>query len=314
MVENKTTKITIVIPVHNRKKHTLNCLHQLQTLEKKGMDITIVVVDDGSSDGTSELIASGYPEVVILRGNGNLWWSGATNVGVEYALEHNSDYVLALNDDVEFKDDFLVNLLKTVKTYDNSIACGILCDINSKDTIMCAGIRAKGFLHYIYCGHLSGADVSVLPKEDFESDVTSGCAMLISTKIFREVGLFDAKKFPHHMGDFDFILRAKKKGFKVIVNPRSFLYTKIGDNYFYIQIIKESLWHNIKSFFDIKSTVNLRTRWYFYWLYTPYFLGWVSFLYFLSRMSFVIGCKLILPSKILVRVMDKRGIWVRSMK
>lgn len=312
--ENKQTKIAIVIPVYNRKAHTLNCLRQLQMIDKTGMDITIVVVDDGSSDGTSELVATEYPEVVILRGDGNLWWSGATNMGVKYALDQKSDYVLALNDDVEFQGDFLVQLLKTAKSYDNTIVCGIVCDTDRKDKIMSAGLRAKGFLNYIYTGHLSGADVSALPENEFASDITAGRAVLIPTEVFREVGLFDAQKFPHHMGDMDFILRAKKKGFKVLVNPRSFVYTKIGDNYFPIQIIEKSVWQNIKGFFHVKSTVNFRTRWNFYLRHTPYFLGWISFLYFCLRMSIVIIYKILMPKQMLVRVMKKRSLKVQSRK
>lgn len=239
-------KITVVIPVYNRKLHTINCLNRLRAINKSGIDATIVVVDDGSNDGTSELIAMKYPEVTILHGDGNLWWSGATNKGVAYALAHGCDYVLTLNDDVQFREDFLINLLKTVNSLDNSIACGVICDIDSRNKIISAGRYAKGFLGYNYSGYLSGTDIKSLPTNEYQSDVESGYAMLIPRDVFQKVGLFDAKRFPHHMGDMDFVLRARRHGYKVIINPRAFLYTKIGENYFHNQIITKTMWSNFK--------------------------------------------------------------------
>jgi len=68
--------IYIIIPVHNRKSLTLACLKNLKTngdLQK----YQVIVVDDGSSDRTAEEVAENYPEVTILKGDGNLWWTGA---------------------------------------------------------------------------------------------------------------------------------------------------------------------------------------------------------------------------------------------
>jgi len=66
----------IIIPVHNRKSLTLACLENLKTngdLQK----YQVIVVDDGSCDRTSEEVTANYPEATILKGDGNLWWTGA---------------------------------------------------------------------------------------------------------------------------------------------------------------------------------------------------------------------------------------------
>ena len=76
--------VYIIIPVHNRKEITLKCL---DTLKQNG-DLDkyyVIVIDDGSTDGTSEAIQSLYPDVIILTGDGNLWWTGAIKKGMEYA-------------------------------------------------------------------------------------------------------------------------------------------------------------------------------------------------------------------------------------
>lgn len=304
-MSDSLTKIAIIIPVHNRKKETLNCLRQIQLLDINGMDIATIVVDDGSTDGTSDSIKSGYPKVIILHGDGNLWWTRATKMGVEYALSRESEYILTLNDDVELRTDFLSELVKTSKSYQNAFICGVVCDIDNRNKIVAAARYAKGFLQYNYSGYLAGEDISALPEKEYESDVLSGYAVLIPRKVFEKVN-FDEKRFPHHMGDMDLMLRARRYGFNVVINPRAILYTKIGTNYFHNQIIDEPLLQNVKMFFNIRSTVNLRTRWNFSWRHTPYFLGWLSYLFFIFRMLGAIFLKIVLPHKALRKVMSAR--------
>ena len=78
--------IYIIIPVHNRKALTLVCLENLKTnvdLQK----YQVIVVVDGSSDRTAEEVAENYPEVTILEGDGNLWWTGAIFHSVQIRLK-----------------------------------------------------------------------------------------------------------------------------------------------------------------------------------------------------------------------------------
>ncbi|MFP3345185.1 glycosyltransferase, partial [Halomonas sp. SIMBA_159] len=85
-----------IIPVHNRKNITLKCLETLKQCGDLDRYYTIVV-DDGSTDGTSEAITNLYPEVTILTGDGNLWWTGAIRKGMEYAYERGAEYFIWLN-------------------------------------------------------------------------------------------------------------------------------------------------------------------------------------------------------------------------
>ncbi|HZG23054.1 MAG TPA: glycosyltransferase, partial [Chitinophagaceae bacterium] len=98
-------RLAIVIAVHNRKNTTLQCLQQLarQTFQ----DFSIIVVDDGSADGTSAAIRQFFPSVTVINGTGNWWWTRSVNEGIRYALDQHASHVLLLNDDTYFTSDYL---------------------------------------------------------------------------------------------------------------------------------------------------------------------------------------------------------------
>ena len=77
-------KIAVIIPVFNRKVVSLNCLRQLK--ERPHADITVIVIDDGSTDSTPEVIAEQYPEIILLKGEGEHLWTADINTGVRYAI------------------------------------------------------------------------------------------------------------------------------------------------------------------------------------------------------------------------------------
>ena len=93
-LSEKLTRVEIITPVHNRRDITLQCLKSLARINSNALDIHIIIVDDGSTDGTSEAISANYPQVEIIKGDGNLWFTAGTNRGIEAALKHNPDYIL----------------------------------------------------------------------------------------------------------------------------------------------------------------------------------------------------------------------------
>ena len=74
-------KLFLIIPVFNRKDTLINCLTLLRN--QTFTDFTTIVVDDGSSDGTSGVLKSDFPEVKIVAGDGSWWWSKSINEGIK---------------------------------------------------------------------------------------------------------------------------------------------------------------------------------------------------------------------------------------
>src|SRR6478736_9895838 len=107
--------LCIVIPVFNRKKFTADCLQSL--LNQTHRADFIIVVDDGSTDGTWEMLDAVFPEVIVLRGDGNLFWTAAINLGIRCALSLNPDYVMTLNNDTVASGDFIEKMLLGAKQY-----------------------------------------------------------------------------------------------------------------------------------------------------------------------------------------------------
>ena len=111
-----TTKISIatIITCHNRKEKTLNCLSNLLNQDFiSNVNLDIYLVDDGSSDGTSEAVKEKYPHMNILKGDGTLYWNGGMRFAFFEAMKNDYDYYLWLNDDTYLSDNALKLLIET---------------------------------------------------------------------------------------------------------------------------------------------------------------------------------------------------------
>ena len=114
--------VSLIIPVFNGLDYTRKCIANLNTVISKAesteYSVNIVIVDDGSKDGTSDWIKSqSFPNVYLVRGDGNLWWSGGVNVGVKYALQNlHADYILLWNNDVTAHESYFTELFKLLNS------------------------------------------------------------------------------------------------------------------------------------------------------------------------------------------------------
>ncbi len=112
-----TIKISVIIPTFNRQQYLKTLLTQLDN-QKLGteIEICIIVVNDGSSDGTSEMLINEFRHVITVSGNGNWWWTRCVNEGIKMAINLSTDFILLLNDDNEIKDDYIISLITDYNT------------------------------------------------------------------------------------------------------------------------------------------------------------------------------------------------------
>lgn len=202
--------VFLVIPVHNRKNTTLGCLNrlrQLHVLEKS----SVVVIDDGSTDGTSEIIEETYPSVTLLKGDGNLWWTGAVKVGMQYAYANNGDFVIWLNDDCLVGEGTIEGLVAFASDNPNTIVGGIGYESTNTAKLSFGGKLKRRF------GYKT---IELVRNDIYLCDLLSGNLVCMPVSVIENIGYPDVEKYPHYGGDSHFLIRARKAGYSIFADAR----------------------------------------------------------------------------------------------
>ncbi|CAN5363591.1 glycosyltransferase [soil metagenome] len=245
--------LCIVIPVHNRKAFTRDCLRSLRS--QSLLPDHIVVTDDGSTDGTAEMLSIEFPLVHVLNGDGNLFWTAAINLGIKFALTLGADHVLTLNNDTIASNTFIEEMMRASVEKPNALIGAVDFDLATKTPYYGGEIinwrtnTSTFLLETLQANQQKGLhEVSLFP----------GRGLLIPRIVFDSIGLFEERKLPHYMADYDFTLMAARNGFPVYCNYNAVLYTypeEGGD-----QKIRKS--KTLKNYFDhlfgIRGGGNLR--------------------------------------------------------
>lgn len=205
--------IAVVIPVHNRKQFTRECLKSLRLQSVQPSHV--IVVDDGSTDGTAAMIATEFPGVIVLPGNGKLFWTAAINMGIRLALDLNVDMVMTLNNDTLAPFNFVERMLAGASEKPHSLIGALDVDAIS------------GKVYYggeiIEWGKGSSRFLLDMLSEDqrrgmHEVSLFPARGLLIPREVFERIGLFEERYLPHYMADYDFTLMARRHGYKVYCN------------------------------------------------------------------------------------------------
>jgi GT2 family glycosyltransferase len=209
--------VLIVIVTWNGKDDLLECLASMKQLNYPQENYKVLVVDNGSGDGTPLALATGYPEIHLIKNNKNLGYVRAVNQGVEYGLEHGFDYVWICNNDIVADGNLLKILVKTGQTDEKiGVIAPVVYSYNSPLIVENAGYKINywiGRLKKLKYGH----DIFVKESDTVSAvDSQMGCSNLIKAVVFKEVGLF-RRIYELYFEETDFNARARKKGFQVVV-------------------------------------------------------------------------------------------------
>ena len=256
----KTPKIFIVIPVFNRIELTKNCLYSLSRQTYKNYEI--IVVDDNSSDGTYGIISRDFQDVTLLKGDGNLWWTGGTNIGVKYALKtaQNNDYVLTLNNDTKVYPAYLEHIISTSFKNPKSIIGSLCVHMDNPKLIDTSGF----IMDWQNCSsrYVKRPGVQRNPELTGVRQITHTCGkgVLIPIQVFKKIGLFDQQHFPHYHADSAFTLKAHLNGFNVLLDYDSIVLSNVKTGGITGKKPRPSLIVFIKSLFIMKSPNQIKTR------------------------------------------------------
>lgn len=216
--------VFIVIPAFNRLNFTKKCLFSLKKQTYK--NYKIILIDDGSTDGTYQYVSSMYPDVKIIKGTGNWWWTRSMYEGVEWALKkaRDNDYVLELNNDCYVSKDYLRQITNTARKYPNGIIGSLCYDTKSPALITEAGIQLDWSTGSVYgIAQTVSHDPNYYKNMDIieNIDALPGKGTLIPVRIIKKIGNFNYTRLPHYVADYEYTNRAKLKGCRLLVDTKA---------------------------------------------------------------------------------------------
>jgi GT2 family glycosyltransferase len=255
--------IYVIIPVHNRLSLTIKCIFSLR-IQKIKEKLNIIVVDDGSVDGTSEYLKKNLPEVKVLKGDGNLFWTGAVCFALDHVLKigKKDDWVLLVNNDVEMDANCLANMIRVAKDKKRLALIGaITIKAQDRDTIIKSGTIVESWFFNKTKHIYKGLKLSAIKNKNdpIQVDFITGRCLLHPIEIFSKVGSYCKEYLPHYCGDDEFSIRIKKYGYSNFVCMTSIVYLEPN-------IINNkrqlSVKHFLETLFSIRSSSNIINKFF----------------------------------------------------
>ncbi len=214
-------KASIVIPLYNKVEYTEQCLEAL--INNTPDDLyEVILVDNASSDGTAELLASLEGDVQVIRNSENMGFARACNQGAALAR---GKYIIVLNNDTLPQPGWLEALIAEADSDPNVgiVGCKLLYPDTGK--VQHAGIGWIDGLPDHPFRHADAQAPEVIQVRDL--DMVTGACMLIRRDLFALVGGFD-EGFLNGGEDIDLCLQVRRAGFRVRYTPESVLYHHEG--------------------------------------------------------------------------------------
>jgi GT2 family glycosyltransferase len=211
-------RVAVIIPYFSGTEQLSRCIDCILNSSYEHADI--VVVDHSGKDDLTKLREFSDPRVTRLAEVDSLWWTGATNRGLKYALERHYPYIMLLNHDCFVRPDTIDLLVKAIFDCTECIVAPVQHNQNTgKYIVRATSCFLLGFSTLILPGWLFrfSRKKPMVPT----SLIIGGRGVLISADTFRSVGQFDENLFPHYGADHDFYLRAKKNGYRLFVTTQA---------------------------------------------------------------------------------------------
>lgn len=220
-----TPKVACIVLNYNGKDITVQAVESLRAMDYPSFDI--LHVDNGSTDGSAEAVAAVDPETILVRTEENLGPAGGMNLGMWYALEHDYDYLLFLNNDIEVAPDMLTHMVEVAER-DPTIGC-----VGPKAYYYWERERiwsAGGIIRFRQSVTRERGDGEVDRGQydrDDEVDYATGCALMMKRSAVEAVGYWDPA-FRFAAEDADWCRRARAAGFRSMLAHRAVLYHMVA--------------------------------------------------------------------------------------
>jgi GT2 family glycosyltransferase len=200
--------IYVLLPVHDRRRVTEQFVRCL--LDQSDQGFQLVLIDDGSTDGTAEAVTALLPTTIVLRGPGSWWWAGSLQEGQRWLLGRRptaDDIVVIANDDTRFDADFL--------------AAGRAALAGSRRKLLLAQLYTDGSGELVEVG--VDVDWRRLKTRGVKDPTAVNCfstrGLFVRAVDFLDIGGFHTRLLPHYLSDYEFTIRARRQGFELASDP-----------------------------------------------------------------------------------------------
>lgn len=208
----------------NRFADTQEFLESVQQSTLPG--VRTLVVDNGSTDGSPDKIATVFPTIEQICNPDNLGFAGGVNAGLRRALAEGADYVFLANNDTLIAPDMLERLVSAAENSNAALVSPAIFYAAEPERIWSAGAWNSP-LNLEVTGEQRGFPAASLPEEPFEVDFITACGMLIRRDCLEKVGLFDEGFFMYYE-DLDYCRRARDADLRILVEPRAHMWHKVS--------------------------------------------------------------------------------------
>jgi hypothetical protein len=206
-------KVGIVVLSWNSREFIEGCLAGLRRYEPAS---PVYVVDNGSSDGSGEVLATAHPEVSLIKLPANLGFAGGNNVGVARALADGCEAVALVNNDTVIDEPFIGACVRVLDEHPEiGIVGPVIVEAENPAVIQCRGGRIGLWtLDFAYLG----AGERYRRREDYDTvDYVLGAAMIVRREVLEATGGLDAEFFPAYVEEADLCFRAGRLGHRSAV-------------------------------------------------------------------------------------------------
>jgi len=231
--------VSVVIVNFNGLNHLPTCLNSASETDYSNFEI--ILIDNGSTDGSVEYVKCSFPKVKIVQNSTNLGPVKAYNAGIANAK---GKYVAILNNDIELDPDWLIECVRAMES-DDRIG---LCDskyLNYYDRSRFDSVSAAGRFIDMF-GNVYARGCGELDKGQFDkiAEVFAGLALFRKSAL-DEAGIFD-ETFFYGYDEIDLCWRMRLKGYKVVYVPKSKIYHKVSQSAKQSKRMKPTFYFNIK--------------------------------------------------------------------
>jgi len=211
MIDNK---LSIIIPAFSGHEQIERCLKHLYNSSYSDFDA--VIVDHGINDEITRRVNGAFPQATCVRGSADLWWSGATNLGIRHAIKLGSKSIMLLNHDCYMHPDSIGTLMGYLEDEPEAVIAPV-------QRLLSSGRETVGAVSCF----LLGFPTITLPPAWYRLRYSStlipvhlimgGRGVVFTTNTLQKVGYLDEEHLPHYSADHDFYFRCRKAGLRLLV-------------------------------------------------------------------------------------------------